>query len=269
MVLTRKAMPTIPAEARKLFREAKWTQTTIGICSGYTNANLVIVPKDRAYEFLLFAQRNPKPCTVLEVTDPGDPIIKVLADGADIRTDLPRYRVFVGGEAVDEPTDVNKYWRDDLVTFLFGCSGTFGGALEDAGVHVRGGHDGEGIGWGVYETNIPTQPAGSLRGPMVVSMRAIRPDLVARTVLVTSRFPSHHGGPIHVGDPAAIGIKDLSNPEWSEGPVNILPGEVPMFWACGVTPQTVALESGVDFMITHYSTHMFISDIPSEEQTSI
>ena len=266
MGIARTDVPNVPADARGLFRDAAWTEDTRAICSGFTNANLVIVPKEMAYDFLLFCQRNPKPCPVLEVTDPGDPIIRTLADGADIRTDIPRYRVFIRGEVVDEPTDIAEYWRDDLVTFLFGCSGTFSEALEDAGVHVRQGHDDEEAGLGVYVTNIPTVPAGRLHGPMVVSMRSVPSDLVAKAVQVTSRFPNHHGAPVHVGDPAAIGIEDISKPDWGEGPVVVRPGEVPMFWACGVTPQTVALDSGVDFMITHYPMHMFISDIPSEQQ---
>ena len=265
MVLTREEMPNVPAEARKLFRRGEWTQDTRAICRGYTNANLVIVPKELAYDFLLFCQRNPKPCPVLEVLDEGDPIVTRLAGGADIRTDLPRYRVFVRGELVDEPTDVSEYWRDDLVTFLFGCSGTFLEALEKAGVHVRLGHGESNPGIGVYVTNIRTVPAGGLHGPMVVTMRSVRSDLVARAVTVTSRFSNHHGAPVHVGDPAAIGIEDLSTPDWGKGPVTVLPGEVPMYWACGVTPQTVAQESKPDLMITHYPMHMFISDVPAEE----
>jgi uncharacterized protein YcsI (UPF0317 family) len=264
MVLTRQEMPTIPAEARRLFREGKWTQRTNGICVGYANANLCILPREMAFDFLLFCQRNPKPCPLLEVLEPGDPIVRTLADGADIRTDLPRYRVFVRGEPVDEPTDIAGYWRDDLVTFLFGCSGTFEGALEAAGIQPRW-RQGEGAGSGVFITNIPTVPAGRFHGPTVVSMRPIPNSQVPRAVQVTSRFPNHHGAPIHIGDPAAIGITDLSKSEWVQGPT-LLPGEVPVFWACGVTPQAVARESKPELMITHYPAHMFISDIPSEQQ---
>ena len=167
---------------------------------------------------------------MLEVLEPGDPIVKVLADGADIRTDLPRYRVLVRGETVDEPTDISDYWRDDLVTFLFGCGGTFATALENAGIHPRKGPDGENRGGDMYITNIPIVPAGRfLNGSMVVSMRAIPADQVSRAVQVTSRVPAHHGGPIHVGDPAAIGIEDVATPSWGEGPVTLLPGEVPVF----------------------------------------
>ncbi len=267
MDLTREQMPSIPAEVRKVFRAGKWSLRTNGLCVGYTNANLCIVPQDMAFDFLLFCQRNPKPCPLLEVLDPGDPIVRMLAAGADIRTDVPRYRVFVRGEPVDEPTDITAYWRDDLVAFLFGCSGTFEGALEAAGIVPRW-RQGEGSGSGVFVTNIPTVPAGRLHGPMVVSMRPIPTHQVPRAVQVTSRFPTHHGAPIHIGDPAAIGINDLTQAEWVQGP-QLLPGEVPVFWACGVTPQVVAQASKPELMITHYPAHMFISDIPSEQQAML
>ncbi len=264
MVLTRQEMPTIPAEARAVFRRGEWTQRTSGICVGYTNANLCIVPEEMAFDFLLFCQRNPKPCPALEVLDPGDPTVRTLANGADIRTDLPRYRVFVRGECVDEPTDIMEYWRDDLVAFLFGCSSTFEGALERAGIRPRW-REKEGSGSGVFPTSIQTKPAGRLHGPMVVSMRPIPTHQVPLAVQVTSRFPNHHGAPVHIGDPSPIGIEDLSKAQWVQGP-EVLPGETPVFWACGVTPQTVALESKPDLMITHYPAHMFLSDIPSEQQ---
>ena len=163
MALSRDTMPAIPADARALFRQGAWTERSSGICVGYTNANLCIVPKELAYDFLLFCQRNPKPCPALEVLDSGDPIVRQLANGADIRSDLPRYRVFIDGEVVDEPTDINKYWRDDLVTFLFGCSSTFEGALEAAGIEPRW-RQGQGTGSGVFATNIETVPAGGLHG---------------------------------------------------------------------------------------------------------
>ena len=268
MVLTRQDMPTIPADVRAMFRRGEWTQNSAGLCIGYTNANLCIVPKEMAFDFLLFCQRNPKPCPLLEVLEPGDPTVMMLADRADIRTDLPRYRVFVRGECIDEPTDIMEYWRDDLVTFLFGCSGTFEGALEEAGIRPKWREE-EGSVCGVYPTSIETVPAGRLHGPMVVSMRPIPAHQVSRAVQVTTRFPQHHGAPIHIGDPAAIGIEDLAHSEWDIGGTLPEPGEVPVFWACGVTPQTVALESKPDLMITHYPAHMFISDIPSAQQATL
>jgi uncharacterized protein YcsI (UPF0317 family) len=267
VTLSRQTMPSEPAKARALFRQGAWTERSSGICVGYTNANLCIVPKELAYDFLLFCQRNPKPCPVLEVLDCGDPIVRQLANGADIRTDLPRYRVFIDGEVVDEPTDINKYWREDLVTFLFGCSSTFEGALEAAGIEPTWRKEG-GTGSGVFSTNIQTVPAGRLHGPMVVSMRPIPAHQVPRAVQVTSRFPNHHGAPVHIGDPAVIGINDLSKGEWVASP-SLSAGDVPVFWACGVTPQTVAQASKPELMITHYPGHMFIGDIPSEHQAAL
>ena len=264
MALTRQEMPAIPAEARRLFREGTWAQRTTGLCVGYTNAALAILPRDLAFDFLLYCQRNPKPCPLLEVLDPGDPMVMSLADGADIRTDVAGYRVMVRGEVVDEPSDIIQYWREDLVTFLLGCSGTFESALEGAGIAPRW-RQGEESGTGIYRTNIPTAPAGRFRGPLVVTMRPIPNHQVSRAVQVSSRFPGHHGAPIHIGDPAAIGIDDLSKSEWAAGPT-LLPGEVPVFWACGVTLQTVVEESKPDLMITHYPGRMFITDIPSEQQ---
>ncbi|OGA42723.1 MAG: hypothetical protein A3G24_18215 [Betaproteobacteria bacterium RIFCSPLOWO2_12_FULL_62_13] len=262
MVITKAELPVTPRECREVFRRGEWNGPTTGLCIGYTNANLVIVPESLAYDFLLFCQRNPKPCPLLEVLEPGDPTVKYLAKGADIRTDLPRYRVFVKGELVEEPTDVKKYWRDDLVAFLFGCSSTFEGALEKAGIRPTWR---EGRRLGAFITNIQCTPAGRLQGPMVVSMRPIPAHQVAIVVQVTARFPTHHGAPIHIGDPAAIGIKDITKP-YSGGPSDVRPGEVPVFWACGVTPQTVALESKPELMLTHSPGHMFLSDIPSDRQ---
>ncbi|MDP7083243.1 MAG: putative hydro-lyase [Dehalococcoidia bacterium] len=264
MLLTRQDMPTIPVEARQIFREGKWTDRTSGLCLGFTNAAIAIMPRDQAFDFLLFCQRNPKPCPLLEVLDPGDPIVSDLAPGADIRTDVARYRVMVKGEVVDEPSDLTQHWRDDLVTFLMGCSGTFEAALEGAGIVPRW-RQGDETGSGIYLTNIPTTPAGIFHGPLVVTMRPIPNHQVSRAVQVSSRFPGHHGAPIHIGDPAALGIDDMSKSEWAVGP-KLLPGEVPVFWACGVTLQTLVRESKPDLMITHYPSRMFITDIPAEEQ---
>lgn len=263
--LTKEQLPATPKECREVFRRGEWTEPTTGVCLGYTNANLVIVPKSLAYDFLLFCQRNPKPCPLLEVLEPGDPTVKYLAQDADIRTDIPRYRVFKEGKLVDEPTDIKKYWRGDLVTFLLGCSCTFEQSLEKAGIQPR---------WrenrrhGAFISNIQCSPAGSLHGPMVVSMRPIPAHQVARVVQVTSRFPMHHGAPVHIGDPAALGIKDITKPDFG-GIADVLPGEVPVYWACGITPQAVGLKSKVELMLTHYAGHMFISDILSEQQAAL
>lgn len=250
-----------PRELRAVIRSGRWSRPTIGLALGYTQANLAIVPREYAFDFLLFCQRNPKPCPVIEVTDPGDPEPRRSAPGADIRTDLPRYRVFRDGECIDEPTDIRSYWRDDLVGFLIGCSLSFEAALRRAGVPLR--HLEQGREVPVYITSIELEPAGPFRGRLVVSMRPMPPDQVIRAVQVTSRFPATHGAPVHIGDPAAIGIEDLARVDFGE-PVSVQPGEVPVFWACGVTPQIAALQAKLPLMITHAPGHMFVTDVPDE-----
>ncbi|MBI4639544.1 MAG: putative hydro-lyase [Candidatus Tectomicrobia bacterium] len=251
-----------PRQIRELIREGKFRDHTSGIGEGYTQANLVILPKESAFDFLLFCQRNPKPCPVLEVTDPGSPLLKELADKADLRTDLPKYRIYKKGELINEVADIQNSWRDDLVGFLLGCSYTFEYALLNANIPLR--HVSEGKNVAMYITDIQCKPSGRFAGPMVVSMRPIHRDLVVRAIQVTTRFPFTHGAPIHFGDPEVIGIHDLEKVDFGE-PVRIEPDEVPVFWACGVTPQAVALHAKLDFIITHSPGHMFISDIKDEE----
>jgi uncharacterized protein YcsI (UPF0317 family) len=248
-----------PASVRQACRDGRHSGLTAGLAPGYAQANLVIVPGDLAYEFLLFAHRNPKPCPVLDVTDIGDPEPKASAPGADLRTDLPRFRVYERGELVDERTDIADLWRDDLVGFLLGCSFTFEAPLIEAGIRMR--HIDACRNVPMYRTNIQCAPAGSLAGEMVVSMRMISPDQIVRAVLVTSRFPAVHGAPVHIGDPAAIGIGDLDRPDWGDPPLSD-PGDVPVFWACGVTPQNIAMRARPPFMITHAPGHMFVTDLP-------
>jgi len=251
-----------PAELRLLIRRGEWQAPTAGLAPGFAQANLVVVPREMAYDFLVFCQRNPKPCPLIDVTDPGSPEPPSAAPGADLRTDLPRYRVYRRGRLEAEERDIGRYWRDDLVGFLLGCSFTFEAAMRRAGLTVR--HIEDGCNVPMYVTTIPCRPAGILHGPMVVSMRPLPPAQVPRTVLVTGRYPRAHGAPVHVGDPAALGIRDLSRPEFGDPP-RIQPGEVPVFWACGVTPQAVAMAAKVDLMITHAPGHMFISDLLDEE----
>lgn len=246
-----------PKEAREAIRAGKWARPTSGLCRGHVQANLVILPKDWAYDFLVFAQRNPKPCPVLDVTEPGDPEPRIVAPGADLRTDLPRYRVWKDGKLAAEPENIREYWRDDLVAFLLGCSFSFEGALLEAGVPVR--HIELGLNVPMYQTNIPCRPAGRLSGPMVVSMRPIPHALVPKAVLCTGRFPAVHGAPVHIGDPAVIGISDVTRPDFGQA-VPIHEGEVPVFWACGVTPQAALMASKPPFAITHAPGHMFICD---------
>jgi uncharacterized protein YcsI (UPF0317 family) len=221
-------------------------------------ANLVIVPRELAFDFLLFCQRNPKPCPLLDVTEPGCPEPRLVAPGADLRTDLPRYRVYRHGELVDEPADLNAWWREDLVAFLLGCSFTFENALLQAGVSVR--HVESGCNVPMYRTTLECRPAGLFRGPMVVSMRPLTPAQVVIAVQICARFPRAHGTPVHFGDPRTLGIQDLGRPDFGD-PVEIRPGEVPVFWACGVTPQAVAMEVRPPFLITHKPGHMFVTDV--------
>ncbi|MBB6450852.1 uncharacterized protein YcsI (UPF0317 family) [Geomicrobium halophilum] len=234
---------------------------TSGLASGFTQANLVILKKAFAFDFLLFCQRNPKSCPVLDVTDVGSAFARKFAPGADVRTDIPKYHIYKGGTFVEEVTDITEHWQDDMVAFLLGCSFTFEEALLANGIGIR--HNEEGCNVPMYRTNIPTEPAGIFHGPMVVSMRPIAKDQVVRAVQVTSRFPDVHGGPVHIGDPDFIGISNMDEPEYGEA-VSIQEGEVPVFWACGVTSQSVALASKPDLMITHAPGHMFITDVKNE-----
>ncbi|MDI2130635.1 putative hydro-lyase [Yinghuangia seranimata] len=246
-----------PVEARALFRAGAVAPTS-GWCRGTTQANLLAVPADWAYDVLLFAQRNPKPCPVLDVTDPGVPET-VLAPGADLRSDLPRYRVWEHGRLVAEPSDATDIWRDDLVAFLVGCSFTFEFALDAAGIPLR--HVEQGRNVPMYVTDRPTRPAGRMRGPLVVSMRPIPAARVDEAARVSGLMPAVHGAPVHSGDFAGLGIADPGKPEFGD-PVDAHDGDVPVFWACGVTLQTAVMASGIPFAITHSPGHMFVTDTP-------
>jgi uncharacterized protein YcsI (UPF0317 family) len=246
------------AAIRHLARTGELTGPTPGLALGYVQANLVVVPRDLAFDFLLFCHRNPKPCPLLDVTEPGSPEPALIASGSDVRTDVPRYRVYRDGELVEEPTDLSRWWRDDLVAFLIGCSFTFESALQEAGVPVR--HVEQGSNVPMYRTNIPCRPAGRFRGPLVVSMRPMTPAQTVTATRVCSRFPRAHGVPVHFDDPEAIGIRDLSQPDFGDA-VEIRPGEVPVFWACGVTPQAVAMEARPPLLLTHKPGHMFLTDL--------
>ncbi len=249
-----------PREIRAEIRRGILRGVTAGLARGYVQANLAVLPKEHAYDFLLFCQRNPRPCPLIEVTDVGSAEPTAVAPGADLRTDLPRYRIYKDGELADEVIDVTPYWRDDLVAFLLGCSFTFEWALLDAGIRLW--HIEHGKNVAMWRTSVECRPAGRFHGPMVVSMRPIASEQLAKAITVTARFPSAHGAPIHTGDPAGLGIMDLSRPDWGD-PQTVGPGDVPVFWACGVTPQAVALASKPPFMITHSPGHMFITDLPN------
>ena len=248
-----------PATVRAAIRAGDWTTQTAGLAPGYKQANLVILPREQAYDFLLFCVRNPKPCPIIDVTDAGSPVPAQAAPDADLRTDLPRYRVYEHGELVEEPTDIRHRWRDDMVAFLLGCSFTFEHALVAEGIPLRHLECGDGV--PMYVTNRACVPAGAFSGPLVVSMRPIRAEQVERASAISARYARAHGAPVHAGDPAALGIADLTTPVWGD-PTEIRPGEVPVFWACGVTPQAVALQSKPPLVITHSPGHMFVTDVP-------
>ena len=256
---------TLPHLLRQKIRQGEYRDSTSGLCPGYTQANLAILPMKEAFDFLLFCQRNPKPCPILEVTEPGDPILREIASGADLQTDLPSYRVYSKGVLIEEPNDIRHLWQDDLVGFLLGCSYTFDAVLHQSGIRLP--HVLENREPGIYTTTLKTRPAGSLKGPLVVSARGIPGDRISEVVMTTSRFEKTHGAPVHVGAPGSIGITDLSRSEFGRG-LELEPGEVPVFWACGVTPQAVAISSKVPFMITHKPGHMFVSDQTIEETIS-
>ena len=244
-------------EVRQQIRSNTWRGITSGVAPGHVQANLAILPKDLAFDFLLFCQRNPKPCPLLEVIEPGKIEPVITTPGADIRTDASGYRIYKNGQLTAEVDTIVDYWRDDLVSFLLGCSFSFETAMVEAGIPLR--HQQTGNNVAMYITNIQTTPAGMFSGPMVVSMRPVKREQVVRAVQVTSRFPSTHGAPIHIGTPSDIGITDISRPDFGD-PVEIKDDEEPVFWACGVTPQAVALNCKPPLMITHAPGRMFITD---------
>ncbi|BCJ54989.1 UPF0317 protein [Actinoplanes sp. NBRC 14428] len=251
---------TAAGDLRAEFRRGL-VRPTAGLVPGVAQANLIAVPRDWAWDMLLYAQRNPKPCPVLDVSDPGSPAT-VLAPGADLRTDLPLYRIWRDGELAGEVPDATAAWRDDLVAFLIGCSFSFEASLIDAGIDVR--HISAGSNVPMYRTGRQCRPAGRLRGELVVSMRPVPADRVADAVTISGRFPAVHGAPVHVGDPAGLGIGDLGAPDFGD-PVELRDGELPVFWACGVTPQAAVMASKVPYAITHAPGHMFVTDVPDTE----
>jgi uncharacterized protein YcsI (UPF0317 family) len=246
------------AEVRSACRTGEWAGPTPGLAPGFVQANLVMLPQDWAFDFLLYCQRNPKPCPLLDVCDVGDPEPKATAPGADLRTDLPAYRIWQNGELSAEPTDVREHWRNDLVSFLVGCSFTFETALQEQGIPVR--HIEQNRNVPMFRTRIDCIPAGRFCGPMVVSMRPMLPEQAIKATRICSKYPLAHGAPIHFGDPSAIGIADISKPDFGEA-VQIQPGEVPVFWACGVTPQAAVMAAKPPYAITHKPGHMFLTNL--------
>ncbi len=253
----KKALVASPRELRHLIRAGQYNATTSGLCAGYAQANLIVLPREQAYDFLLFAQRNPKPCPLLEVTETGARQTSICATDCDIATDFPRYRIYKNGELVEETTDVSSYWRDDLVSFVIGCSFSFESELVEAGIEIR--HQTMGCNVPMYRTNIDCRPAGSMSGKLVVSMRPIPYNQVVEAVQISGAIPKVHGAPVHIGDPSVIGITDIDKPDFGD-PVDIHEGEVPVFWACGVTPQSVVMNSKPPFAITHAPGYMLVTD---------
>lgn len=267
--LSREPSPEAPLNGREVRLQARrglLTQHTTGLAPGYVQGNLVVLPQAFASDFLLYCQRNPKPCPVIGVSDSGSARIPELGADLDLRTDLPRYRVWRNGALVEEPTSVERWWRDDLVAFVIGCSFTFEEALLADGVPVR--HIACGRNVAMYRTSIETVPAGPFRGPMVVSMRAFRPADAIRAVQVTSRFPGAHGAPVHIGHPHLIGIRDLAAPDYGEA-VPVEADELPVFWACGVTPQAAIAAAGLPFAITHSPGAMLVTDMPNSRLAAL
>lgn len=251
------------ARTARAAHRAGHAEPTSGIAAGLTQANLIAVPADWAFETLLFAQRNAKPCPVLEVIESGQ-VESRLAPGSDIRTDIGRYRIWRDGELTDEVADASAAWAEhpDLVSFLIGCSFTFETGLVQAGIPMR--HQELGRNVPMYRTSVPCEPAGRLSGEMVVSMRPIPAGRVADAVQISGRTPAVHGAPVHIGDPASLGIADLSRPDFGDAP-ELRDGEVPVFWACGVTPQAAIMASKPPFAVTHAPGYMFITDVPDAE----
>jgi uncharacterized protein YcsI (UPF0317 family) len=248
----------------KLVRQAcrdGFSSQTSGLADGFAQANLVVLPAASAGDFRDFCRRNPKPCPLLDVTEPGDPVPSRLAADADLRTDLPRYRIWKNGELAGEVTDLVDLWREDFVSFLIGCSFTFETPLLRAGLSLR--HLERGVNVAMYRTNRPCESAGVFRGPLVVSMRPFKPADAIRAVQITSHYPAVHGAPVHIGLPGDLGIADLSQPDYGD-PVPVEADELPVFWACGVTPQAALATARLPLAITHSPGCMFVTDVRDE-----
>ena len=255
-----------PDGARTAIRLGRITGATAGFAPGFVQGNLCILPKDLAADFLRFAHQNPKPCPVIGMSEVGSPHVPMLGANIDLRHDLPRYRIWKKGELVAEPTDISEFWRDDLVAFVIGCSFSFEEALIEDGSPLR--HVTCGANVAMYRTNIECVPAGPFVGPMVVSMRPLKPADAIRAIQITSRFPAVHGAPVHIGKPELIGIHDIARPDYGD-PVEIKPDELPVFWACGVTPQAVIAAARPDFAITHYPGSMLITDLKNSRLAAL
>ncbi|MCF3973362.1 putative hydro-lyase [Paracoccus sp. EGI L200073] len=255
-----------PRLLRAEIRAARFDGPTAGVGGDALQANLVILAGSDAADFLRYCQANPRPCPLLAVGEPGDPSLPTLADGIDLRHDVPRYRVWRAGELVDEPADIADLWRGDLISFALGCSFSFEDALRRAGIPVR--HQDAGRNVPMYRTTLPTRPAGRFSGPVVVSMRAMPARDAIEAVQICARFPLAHGAPVHLGDPSQIGIADIMRPDYGDAP-DIRDGDIPVFWACGVTPQAAITAARPELAITHAPGHMLVTDIPASRADAL
>jgi len=263
LAVSRTHMPLATGlDVRLASRSGALDAPTAGLAPGFVQGNLAILPRDYAEDFLRFCQANPKPCPLLGVSEAGDPAIPALGADLDIRTDIPRYRVWRDGEAIDEPRDIKPVWREDLVSFVLGCSFSFEEALLQAGVPLR--HIERGTNVPMYRTSIQTQRAGRFHGPLVVSMRPMKPADAIRAVQITTRLPAVHGAPVHLGFPEQIGIADIAKPDYGDA-VPVEGGELPVFWACGVTPQAAIAAARVPFAITHAPGYMLATDLKNAQ----
>ena len=254
-----------PAQVRHAARSGGFSGHTSGLADRHVQGNLVILPQAEAMQFLRYCQRNPKPCPVLAVGEPGDTRLPTLGAEIDIRSDVPRYRVWRNGQLAGEPVDVAALWRDDFVPIVLGCSFSFEQALLDEGIRLR--HVEQGRNVAMFRTSRATEPAGPFNGPLVVTMRPLSAAAAIRAVQITSRFPAVHGAPVHLGDPALIGITDLSKPDYGD-PVEVLADEIPVFWACGVTPQAALENARLPLAITHAPGCMLVTDLLNHQLAS-
>ena len=247
-----------PRQVRLAIRTGKYRGNTAGLAPGHVQGNVCILPREYAEEFRLFCERNPKPCPLLAMSKPGDPMLPTLGHDVDIRTDVSGYRVFREGKLAEEVADIRDLWRPDLVTFILGCSFSFEQALMEDGLRLRYVDEGKNV--PMFRTNVDTVPAGRFRGKLVVSMRPFKPAEAIRAIEITARYPRVHGSPVHIGRPDLIGISDLNQP-WAGDPTEVRADEMPVFWACGITPQSVVLDAKPSLCITHKPGHMLVTDL--------
>ncbi len=251
---------------REAIRNGTYQGHTAGLAKGCLQANLVIVEDVYALDFMRYCQRNPKPCPLVGVSDNGNPMMTTLGADIDIRTDVPSYNIYRNGQLTESCGDITHLWQDNMVAFALGCSFTFEHAILQASFPLW--HIDNNRTVPMFKTAIQTVKAGQFSGPMVVSMRAIPASRLDEIKAISARFPLAHGAPVHWGDPAAIGIYDVTAPDWGD-PSPVERGEVAVFWACGVTPQAAIMRAELPLCITHKPGQMLITDISDTAETPI